>query len=211
MRLRNVKNKEEILKQSPILITDGWQYFGRWKKVFGNDNPIYVEIGMGKGKFLIENAKRFPMINFIGIECFDSILARAVQNVEEEVKNIRILRMNALEIEKVFDQEIDRIYLNFSDPWPKKRHHNRRLTSSIFLKKYDSIFKGPKEIHMKTDNQELFEYSLLSLSQYGYQFKEISLDLHQEEPIDNIRTEYEERFVKLGNRIYKVIASKEDV
>ena len=211
MRIRNVKNKEEVLKQSHHLITEGTLYRGKWNEIFGNDHPIYLEIGMGKGKFLIENARQNPEINFIGIERFDSILARALPNMKEDLNNVRILRINALEVEKVFCREIDRIYLNFSDPWPKKRHQERRLTSPVFLKKYDEITKEKAEIHMKTDNQTLFEYSLLTLSQYGYHFEELSLDLYQTALSDNIATEYEEKFAKMGKRIYKVVASKENV
>lgn len=208
MRIRNVKNKEEILNSSTYLITDGSIYKGKWPQVFGNDNPIYIEIGMGKGKFLIENALKYPNINFIGIERFDSILARAVVKIPEECSNLRILRMNAIDIEKVFDKEVSRIYLNFSDPWPKKRHSNRRLTSKLFLMKYDNIFKDTKEIHFKTDNQTLFEFSLESLTNYNYKLDLVSLDLHNSPIEDNITTEYEEKFHEAGKRIYKCIAIK---
>lgn len=210
MRLRNVKNKEEILKQSKHLILDGTKHQGKWEKEFQNDHPIYLEIGMGKGKFLIENAMKYPDINFIGIEKFDSVLARSLPKIPEFCENIRILRCDARIIETIFDHEIDRIYLNFSDPWPKKRHSNRRLMSKLFLERYDSIFKNTKEIHIKTDNSALFEFALESLSQYHYQFEFVSLDLHQTIPEDNIMTEYEEKFVSSGKPIYKCIAYKKD-
>ena len=139
MRLRNVKNKDQILSSSPFFIADGSSYKGKWHRLFGNDRPIYLEIGMGKGKFLIENAIRYPEINFIGIERYDSVLARALEKVPEDLKNIKIVRLNAEYIEKLFDHEISLIYLNFSDPWPKKKHHRRRLTSLEFLSKYDTM------------------------------------------------------------------------
>lgn len=209
MRLRNVKNKEEILNTSEHLIKDGSLYKGNWNEVFGNDNPIYIEIGMGKGNFIIENAIKYPEINFVGIERFDSVLARALPKIPDTCKNIKILRLNAIEIDEVFSQEIDRIYLNFSDPWPKKRHSNRRLMSKMFLEKYDKIFKEICEIHIKTDNQHLFEFALEEMSQYRYHFEFVSLNLHNTTIEDNIMTEYEEKFVKLGNPIYKCIACKD--
>ncbi len=126
MRLRNVKNKEEILNNSPFLIRNSSDYLGKWKELFNNSNPIYIEIGMGKGDFLIENAIKNPDINFIGIEKFDSVIARACEKVPADLKNLILVRMDALDIDKAFNKEIDRIYLNFSDPWPKKRHADRR-------------------------------------------------------------------------------------
>ena len=154
----------EILNASEYLVKNPEEYIGKWKEVFGNDNPIYIEIGMGKGKFIIENALKYPDINFIGIEKFDSVLARSLPKIPEGVKNLMIIRMDALNIEKVFDKEIDRIYLNFSDPWPKKRHAKRRLTSDIFLSLYDKVFISEPHIIQKTDNIGLFAYSLESLS-----------------------------------------------
>ena len=162
MRLRNVKNKQEIMDNSKILILNPKEYKGNWNKVFENNNPIHVEIGMGKGDFIINNAITFPDINFIGIERYDSVIARALEKVDY-LPNLRMIRMNAYEIDEVFDKEIDTIYLNFSDPWPKKRHANRRLTSKIFLEKYDNLFKNDKTIIQKTDNMNLFEYSIVSL------------------------------------------------
>jgi len=211
MRLRNVKNKEEILNGSKILISNPKDYCGNWKSVFGNSHAIHVEIGMGKGQFIIEMARRNPAINFIGIERYDSVVVRAVQKALD-LPNLRLIRMNALEIDECFCHEVEKLYLNFSDPWPKKRHHDRRLTSSIFLKKYDSIFKGVPLIEQKTDNQELFEYSLVSLSEYGYTLKSVCLDLYRLEDLSwNVATEYEERFHKQGLPIYYVVASKDFV
>jgi len=209
MRLRNVKNKEEIMSHSKILVSDPKIYFGRWHELFGNNREIRVEIGMGKGQFIVEMAKRYPEINFIGIEKYDSVIVRALEKVDE-LPNLRLIRMNALEIDEVFQKEISTIYLNFSDPWPKKRHHERRLTSQTFLKKYDSIFEDNPCIIQKTDNLSLFEYSLLSLSQYGYIFKDLSFDLYKREDLAwNVPTEYEMRFHAAGFPIYYVVAGKE--
>lgn len=208
MRLRNVKNKDQILSSSPFFIADGSSYKGKWHQLFGNDRPIYLEIGMGKGKFLIENAIRYPEINFIGIERYDSVLARALEKVPEDLKNIKIVRLNAEYIEKLFDHEISLIYLNFSDPWPKKKHHRRRLTSLEFLSKYDTIFQTDAVIVQKTDNADLFAYSLCCLSQYGYVLEDVSLDYQPTVEDENIETEYEERFRKLHLPIYRLIAKK---
>ena len=211
MRLRNVKNKEEILNNSSYSMGTGEEFIGKWSNVFKNNNPIYVEIGMGKGKFIIENAIKYPNINFIGIEKYDSVVAKCLPKIPEGLDNLKILRMDALNIDKVFLKEIDRIYLNFSDPWPKVRHSLRRLSSKVFLKKYDSIFKNDKEICMRTDNRDLFVYSLLSFSEYGYVLRKLSLDLHGED-IDNlITTEYEDKFSDKGMPIYAVVVDKKDV
>lgn len=211
MRLRNVKNKEEILNNSSYFMGTGEEFIGKWSNVFKNNNSIYVEIGMGKGKFIIENAIKYPNINFIGIEKYDSVVAKCLPKIPEGLDNLKILRMDALNIDKVFLKEIDRIYLNFSDPWPKVRHSLRRLSSKVFLKKYDSIFKNDKEICMRTDNRDLFVYSLLSFSEYGYVLRKLSLDLHGED-IDNlITTEYEDKFSDKGMPIYAVVVDKKDV
>ena len=209
MRLRNVKNKEEILNNSKFLVKDYFDYCGKWSSLFGNNNPIYIEIGMGKGKFIRENAKKNPDINFIGIEKYDSVVAKCLPKIDEDLSNLLIIRMDALDIDKVFDHEISRIYLNFSDPWPKARHHLRRLSSRVFLEKYNNIFKDNKEIYMRTDNSDLFTYSLESFSQNGYSLYDISLDLHSDiEDDDFITTEYEDRFSSKGMPIYSVVAVK---
>lgn len=212
LRLRNVKNKEEILNSSKLLILDYQTYKSKWNKLFGNNNTIYIEIGMGKGNFILENAKTYPNINFIGIEKYDSILARAIKKIEtgdDIPSNLRIIRMDAKNIADAFNNEIDRIYLNFSDPWPKKRHSERRLTSKTFLGLYENIFKNKKEIIMKTDNISLFEYSLETLSQNGYKFNKISLDLHNSDIEFNIMTEYEKKFSAKGIRINYLDACKD--
>lgn len=209
MRLRNVKNKEEIINSSKYIIKSPETYKGNWNKLFDNDNKIYIEIGTGKGDFLIENAKRYKDINFIGIEKYDSILARFIEKLkEEELPNLYLIRMDAKDIETIFDKEVERIYLNFSDPWPKKRHANRRLSSKVFLDRYDNIFKNTKEIIMKTDNTSLFEYSLVSLSNKGYILEKVSLDLTNSDIEDNIMTEYEQKFVRKGVKINYLIAKK---
>ena len=208
MRQRNVKNKQEIMDNSSYLVKDYKDYVGKWKKLFNNNNPIHVEIGTGKGNFIINKAIKYPNINFIGIEKFDSIIARCLQKIPDGLENLKIVRMNALEIDEIFKKEVDTIYLNFSDPWPKKKWHKRRLTSHLFLEKYDSIFKKEKRIVQKTDNRDLFEYSLVSLNTYGYKLVDISLDLHNSGIEDNIETEYEQKFSKLGP-IYYVEAVKD--
>lgn len=207
MRLRNVKNKDEILNASPYLVRNPEENIGKWKEVFGNDKPIYIEIGMGKGKFIIENAMKYPEINFIGIEKFDSVLARSLPKIPEGLDNLLIIRMDALNIDKVFSKEIDRIYLNFSDPWPKARHHLRRLSSKVFLEKYDSIFLNDRVIYQRTDNQGLYIYSLMSYSENGYVLSDITFDLHKDKE-DLITTEYEDKFSGKGMPIYAVVATK---
>jgi len=210
MRLRNVKNKQEIMDNSDYLILNPKDYFGKWNDVFDNKNPIHIEVGTGKGNFIIGKALANPNINFIGIEKFDSVIARALEKIPVGLNNLKMIRMNALEIEEVFNHEIDTVYLNFSDPWPKKRWHKRRLTSIVFLEKYDFLFKDGCHIIQKTDNKSLFEYSVCSLSNYGYVIKNISLDLHNSDVEGNIMTEYEEKFSKRGNPIYYLEAVKND-
>ena len=208
MRLRNVKNKEDILQQASFLIRNPFPYKGKWHTLFHNDYPIYIEIGMGKGKFIVENALANPNINFIGIEKFDSVMAKAVQRVDKEIPNLLMIRADASEIQNIFDHEISRIYLNFSDPWPKNRHSMRRLSSSYFLELYDSIFQGEKIIEMRTDNRSLFQYSLVSFSEYGYTLNEVSLNLH-EDNMPSITTEYEDKFSDKEMPIYYVLCKKD--
>ena len=206
MRLRNLKNKEDIMNNCDFLITEPFEYIGKWSELFNNNNPIYIEIGMGFGKFIYENALKNPNINYIGIEKYDNVVARAIKKIEK-LNNLIIIRMDARFIDKVFDKEIDRLYLNFSDPWPKKGQANRRLTSPYFLELYDKIFKSNKNIYMKTDNRKLFAYSIESLNNYGYKLSNITFDLHKDES-SVITTEYEEKFVSKGNNIYYLEANK---
>lgn len=209
MRLRNVKGAKEIIDNSSYIIKNPIDYKGDYQKIFENNNPIHIEIGMGKGDFIIENAKKYPNINFIGIEKFDSVIVRAVQKLEnEEIPNLKLIKIDANEIDDVFDKEISVIYLNFSDPWPKARHAKRRLSSEIFLNKYDSVFIDKKRIIMKTDNRKLFEYSIKSFTDYGYRIEDISLNLYEDDIKNNVPTEYETRFHNRGCLIYKVDVSK---
>lgn len=207
MRLRNLKNKENIIKECSYLISNPEDYKKNMKKLFGNDNPIHLEIGMGKGTFIYNMAKTYPEINFIGLEKYENVLARAIYKISDCPDNLKIINYDAKNLENIFDQEIDTLYLNFSDPWPKKRHERRRLTSPDFLRIYDKIFVNEKKIIQKTDNIDLFAYSLKSLNNYGYTFEEVSLDLHKTD-IFNIKTEYEEKFSNLGYKINYLKAKK---
>ena len=203
MRLRNVKGASEKIISSKYIVLEPNNYRGQYSKLFGNDNPIYIEIGMGKGQFIINNALKYPNINFIGIEKYDSVIVRAIDKLETiNIPNLKLIRIDALKIDEIFDKEIDKIYLNFSDPWPKDRHEHRRLTSVSFLNKYDLIFQDKANIVMKTDNRKLFEYSIMSLNNYGYQIDNISLNLYKDDYNDNIPTEYEDKFVAKGQIIY---------
>lgn len=210
MRLKNVKNAKDIINNSKYIVLNPYDYKGKWNSLFKNNNPINIEIGMGKGNFIIKMAKKYKDINFIGIEMFDSVIVRAVQKLEnEDIPNLKLIRLDANYIEDIFDKEINTIYLNFSDPWPKKRHAKRRLTSHLFLEKYDNIFKFKKEIIQKTDNINLFSYSISSLSTYGYILDYVTLDLLSENDPDNVLTEYESKFNSKGVRICKLVAHKD--
>lgn len=207
MRLRNLKNKNEIIENSKYIVMDANSCKGKWNNIFGNDNPIYIEIGMGKGKFIVENALKYPNINFIGIEKVDNVLARALPLIPDNIPNLKVIRANALSINEIFSNEIDRIYLNFSDPWPKIRHNNRRLTSKIFLDKYNDIFRSDGSIFLRTDNKDLYIYSIESLSSFGYALYDVTFDLHKDN-IDLITTEYEDKFTANGDQIYALKAIK---
>ena len=208
MRLKNVKGANDIIIKGKYYVDNPYQYKGVWNKYFKNNNPIYIEIGMGKGDFIIQNAIRYPEINFIGIEKYDSVVVRAIQKSNElELDNLKIIKVDANTLCEIFSREIDTIYLNFSDPWPKERHAKRRLTSQLFLNIYDNIFKDTKKIIMKTDNIDLFNYSLESLKENGYEivFKTTDLDCLDK---DNIMTEYESKFYNKGIKINKLEAVK---
>ncbi len=208
MRIRNLKNTDEILNKSKYLIKKPKRYKGKFKTLFGNENPIHIEIGTGKGKFIYENAFQNPNINYIGIEKYSSVIARAINLIEDKnLENLYLIREDAIYLEEIFDKEISTIYLNFSDPWLKKRYHKRRLTSDVFLTIYDKLFKDTKKIVMKTDNIELFEYSIESLKQHGYEIISQSYDLEKLN-IKNIKTEYETKFTKLGLKINYLVAIK---
>ena len=208
MRLRKVKDADIKLAQNERdFVADPSLYKGKWYELFGNSNPIHIEIGMGKGQFLTELALRNPNINYIGIEKFTSVILRASEKLETiEVTNVKIINVDALNLNEFFEVgEVDRIYLNFSDPWPKNAHAKRRLTSNRFLPIYETILNKDGEIHFKTDNRLLFEFSLESLNNYGLILSNISLDLHKSDYPDNIMTEYEERFSQFGP-IYRLEA-----
>ncbi len=207
MRLRNIKNKEEIIESSEYIVKNYKDYVGKWNNLFNNNNPIYLEIGMGMGKFITQNALSNPNINYIGVEKQDNVLARALPNIPKDIPNLKVIRLNALEIDEVFNKDIDLLYLNFSDPWPKARHHSRRLTSNIFLNKYENIFKDKKVIELRTDNEALYIYSLETLSSNGYKLEDITFDLNSTLP-ERITTEYEDKFINKGNKIYYVKSSK---
>ncbi len=208
MRLKNIKGAKEQINLSPYIIQNPEEYKGKFKTLFKKNNPIHLEIGMGKGDFIINMAIKYPEINFIGIEKFDSVILRATQKLEKlNLPNLKLIRFDATEIENIFDKEITSLYLNFSDPWPKNRHEDRRLTSIKFLKRYDNIFKNNPHIIQKTDNRHLFEYSLKTFTDYEYKIKTISLNLHQDD-IENVQTEYEKKFVAQGLPIYMVEVEK---
>lgn len=206
MRLRNKPwAKDQISAHPQFVIANPASYKGNWYELFGNNHPIHIEVGTGKGKFITEMAKANPTINYIGIELSESVIVTALSRlIEADIPNVKLLNQNANDLFEFFDKgDIERIYLNFSDPWPKKRHEKRRLTYETFLQQYENMIVDGGEIHFKTDNQALFEYSLQSFSQYGLLLKFVSLDLHNSDFEGNIMTEYEEKFSKNGKRIYR--------
>ena len=214
MRLRNITGSREVIADSPYVVQEALQPKcpGTWKDIFGNEQPIHIEIGMGKGKFIHTMAKEHSEINYVGIEKYSSVLLRAIQKMEqEELPNLKFLRMDAENITKVFGAgEVDRIYLNFSDPWPKDRHAKRRLPSREFLARYDVILKQGGQLEFKTDNRELFDFAVKELEPAGWKALVLTYDLHSEETLmqGNVMTEYEERFSAMGNPIYKYIISR---
>ena len=209
MRLRNVPGARETIIENQFSIQQPEQKKGKWAEVFGNDHPIHIEVGMGKGQFIIEMAKRNPEINYIGIEKYSSVLVRAVEKLEDfEQNNLRLIRMDAENIEEVFDKdEVDRIYLNFSDPWPKDRHAKRRLTSTRFLERYNNILTPEGRVMFKTDNKDLFDFSLEQVEEAGWILENHTYDLHHSEYNEgNVMTEYEEKFSAKGNPICRLVA-----
>ena len=197
MRLKHIKGSEEKVSLSKVVIKNPEQYKGKWKSVFNNKNKIYLEIGMGKGSFLIEHARRNKNVNYLGFEKYPSVLLNALETIENEnLTNIKIICADAYKVDEIFYKEISKLYLNFSDPWPKKRHIKRRLTSDVFLKKYNSIFKGLKVIEQKTDNDELFNFSL-----ENYKLNHYIVVKKNTNYFDDIRTEYENKFISKGKNI----------
>lgn len=214
MRLRNVKGSREAIAESCYTVSNPEDYKGKWNQLFGNDNPLYIEVGMGKGKFITEMAERNPDINYIGIEKYSSVLIRALEKRKElDIDNLLFIRMDAEYIEDVFaENEVSGIYLNFSDPWPKDRHAKRRLTSRQFLARYDKILKRDGVVEFKTDNRGLFDFSMEEAPQAGWDILEYTYDLHNSNMSEgNIMTEYEERFSSMGNPIHKMIIKREDI
>lgn len=210
MRLRKIKNIEEKIKNySDIIVFDAVSKKGKWNSQFKNENPIYLEIGMGKGKFLLEHARLNPNINYIGCELSDSVIYKAAEKAEkakqeENITNLLMINNDACMLNDIFSSgEVSKVYLNFSDPWPKSRHAKRRLTADTFLNVYKNLLGVDGIIEMKTDNRKLFEFSLTKFNEFGWIFEELSLDLHSDKE-DIITTEYEDRFVNLGQQIYYV-------
>lgn len=209
MRLRNITGSREVIADSRYVIHEEDWKPGNWREIFGNTNPIRIEIGMGKGQFIHALAKLHPQINYVGIEKYSSVLLRAIQKMEEEeLPNLKFVRMDAEDILKVFGPgEVDRIYLNFSDPWPKDRHAKRRLPSEAFLRRYDVILKKDGQLEFKTDNRPLFDFAVEELRPAGWKAEVITYDLHADEKLmeGNVMTEYEEKFSSMGNPICKYI------
>lgn len=217
MRLRNIPEAAPAIEESPYVFTEeaSAANAGSWKSLFSNNNPLYIEIGMGKGRFIMDNARKFSDINFLGIERYSSVLYRGLQKFEAEdpiLKNLYFLCIDAKDIKEYFKKgEVDRIYLNFSDPWPKERHAKRRLTSSEYLDRYNDILSADGHIEFKTDNRDLFDFSVEEINNHPlWHIDEITYDLHNDSKMNkgNILTEYEEKFSSKGNPIYKLICSR---
>ena len=214
MRLRNIPGAKDAVLESRFTIQDPEARKGMWAAAFPKKQPLHIEVGMGKGRFLMDIARMNPDINYVGIEMYDSVLLRALQKREElltegeELPNLLFMRMDARSLPEVFDrEEVDRIYLNFSDPWPKARHAKRRLTSREFLARYVQILVKGGVVEFKTDNRELFEFSLDEIKEAGWTLLASTFDLHHDEAMvrGNVMTEYEEKFSSMGNPICKLI------
>lgn len=212
MRLRNIKGADETVANSGYTIKQPKEQKGKWNQIFAGTSPIHIEIGMGKGKFITTLAKENPDINYIGIERYTSVLVRSIEKMDEKevLPNLRFICMDAGEIDEVFERgEVDKIYLNFSDPWPKDRHAKRRLTSGKFLERYDKILKADGVIEFKTDNDSLFEFSMEEIPQAGWNIIQSTWDLHNSDMMEgNVMTEYEEKFSAKGNPIHKLICNR---
>ena len=211
MRLRNVRGSREAIEASEYTVNVPEEMKGKWREVFGNDNPIYIEIGMGKGKFITTLAQENPNINYIGIEKYSSVLIRAIEKRRElDINNLVFIRMDAENIGDVFEkEEVSRIYLNFSDPWPKDRHAKRRLTSRQFFARYDNVLVKNGQVEFKTDNRPLFDFSLEEIPEAGWTIVGSTFDLHNSDMCEgNVMTEYEEKFSSIGNPIHKLIAKR---
>ena len=215
MRLRNIPGADDVIKSHPIAVKNEKEYKGKWNELFENDHPIHIEIGMGKGQFLLNLAKLNPDTNYVGIERYSSVLLRALEKFDTEeyceLKNVRFICMDAMELPEVFEfGEVERIYLNFSDPWPKARHARRRLTSTQFFAQYDKVLAKQGVVEFKTDNRPLFEFSLEQVEEAGWQLLGKTFDLHHDVEMNagNVMTEYDEKFSAMGNPIHKLIATR---
>lgn len=212
MRLRNVPGSREAIAESNLAINEPQVLKGKWNEEFGNNNPIRIEIGMGKGRFITQLALENPDINYVGIEKYSSVLIRAIEKCQDiEVPNLRFIRMEAEYICDVFNkEEVDRIYLNFSDPWPKDGHAKRRLTSKQFFERYDNILKKDGVVEFKTDNDLLFQFSLEQVPEAGWNLVAQTWDLHNDSEMvkGNVMTEYESKFSQMGNPIHKLVANR---
>ena len=215
MRLRNIPGAKEVIENSPYVVHEPQKQKGQWSHVFENDHPIHIEVGMGKGRFLMDMAKIHPEVNYVGIEMYDSVLLRELQKREEyeqnegTLTNLYFMCVDARLLPEIFEKgEVEKIYLNFSDPWPKARHAKRRLTSRQFLERYDQILIPEGSVEFKTDNRELFEFSLEEVKEAGWTLEASTFDLHHDEELmkGNVMTEYEEKFSSMGNPIHKLIA-----
>lgn len=213
MRLKNIPGARDVIAESEWVIHEPEKQKGIWQQVFGNHHPIHIEVGMGKGRFLYEMASIHPEVNYIGIEKYSSVLLRAIQKMEQEaLPNLRFIRMDAEDIDQVFAKdEVARIYLNFSDPWPKDRHAKRRLPSRQFLARYNRFLQKDGVLEFKTDNKGLFDFAVEEVPQAGWQIRKLTYDLHHdtEMAMGNVMTEYEEKFSARGNPIYKYIIFRE--
>lgn len=214
MRLRNIPGSKEVIADSNFVIQNPEEHRGNWRAVFGNDQPVHIEVGMGKGRFVMDMARLHPKVNYIGIEMYDSVLLRAVQKREQlemPLENLYFLRMDARNLPEIFAEgEVDRIYLNFSDPWPKDRHAKRRLTSVQFLERYEEILTPGGRVEFKTDNRGLFDFSLEQAPLAGWKIEAKTYDLHHDAALceGNVMTEYEEKFSSQGNPIHKMIITR---
>lgn len=215
MRLRNIPHADDVILAHPAAIKNETEQKGHWHELFGNSHPVHIEIGMGKGQFLLALAKKNPGINYIGIERYSSVLLRALEKLDseeyKELTNIRFICMDAADIADVFEKgEVAKIYLNFSDPWPKARHARRRLTSKEFFARYDKVLAADGTVEFKTDNRPLFDFSLEQVVEAGWTLDASTFDLHHDPVMNagNVMTEYEQKFSSVGNPIHKLIASR---